>query len=274
VKRVLTIQDISCTGRCSLTVALPVLSAMGVECAVLPTAVLSTHTAYSGFTFRDLTDDLLPVARHWAEEGFSFDLILVGYLGSARQIEIVRQVIGMLKQPGTEVLIDPVMGDNGRLYSGFTPDFVREMAAFAGEADCLIPNATEACFLLGREYAPPADEAGAGELASALLCLGPKNVCLTGTPMGDRLGCVIRGGAGEYSASAPQVPASYHGTGDLFAAAFAGARAIGRDYGEAAAVAAEFTSRAIALTLESGDDPRRGVRFEAALPHLMKLIYG
>ena len=153
LKRVAAIHDISGVGKCSLTVALPIISAAGVECSVMPTAVLSTHTGgFEGFTFRDLTDDLRPIAEHWKKENICFDALYSGYLGSLGQIDIVRDIFEMFRTPETWIMVDPVMADNGRLYSLFTLDHVKGMAKLCGRADVIIPNRTEAAFMLEREY--------------------------------------------------------------------------------------------------------------------------
>ena len=152
MKRIVTIQDISCVGKCSLTVALPIISAMGVEAAIIPTAVLSTHTMFKGFTFRDLTSDIEPIMEHWKNEGFKFDAIYTGYLGSFEQIELMHRLIAEFKGPKTKVIVDPCMADNGKLYPGFTPEFAKAMAGLCAEADIILPNLTEASFMLGEPY--------------------------------------------------------------------------------------------------------------------------
>lgn len=144
MKRIVTIQDVSCVGKCSLTVALPIISAMGVETAIIPTAVLSTHTMFKGFTFRDLTSDIEPIMEHWKKEGFKFDAIYTGYLGSFEQIELMHRLIKEFRGPDTKVIVDPCMADNGKLYPGFTPEFAKAMAGLCAEADIIVPNLTEA----------------------------------------------------------------------------------------------------------------------------------
>lgn len=153
MKRVVSIQDISCLGKCSLTVALPIISAMGVETCVVPTAVLSTHTGgFSGFTFHDLTQEVAPIADHWAKEGISFDAIYTGYLGSFEQIHLVSQFFDRFGGQDTLIYVDPAMADNGVLYTGFTPEFAKEMGTLCGKADVIVPNLTEASFMLGVDY--------------------------------------------------------------------------------------------------------------------------
>ena len=179
-KRVLTIQDISCVGQCSLTVALPIISACGIETSVLPSAVLSTHTAgFTGFTFRDLTDDMPGICAHWNKEGLTFDGIYTGYLGSARQIEYVKDIITNTAAEDCLVVVDPAMADNGKLYPAFDMSFVSEMKKLCGSADYLLPNITEACFLTDTEYRTEYDQAYIDELLAKLCALGTKNIVLS-----------------------------------------------------------------------------------------------
>ena len=152
MKRVLTIQDISCVGKCSLTVALPIISAFGIETAILPTAVLSTHTMFKNFTFKDLTDELEKISDHWKKEQIGFDAIYTGYLGSFEQIDLVCEIVNILRDENTLVIVDPVMADNGKLYPGFTEEFAKEMAKLCSKADIILPNMTEASFMLGIPY--------------------------------------------------------------------------------------------------------------------------
>ncbi|MCR5005651.1 MAG: bifunctional hydroxymethylpyrimidine kinase/phosphomethylpyrimidine kinase, partial [Clostridiales bacterium] len=149
MKKILTIQDISCFGKCSITIALPVISAMGVETVILPTAVLSTHTMFKNFTVKDLTDQLMPIVEHWKSEGITFDAIYTGYLGSAEEIEIVKQIFRMFKTEETMIFIDPVMADNGKMYPAFDEAYAALNAGLCGEADVIVPNITEACFMTG-----------------------------------------------------------------------------------------------------------------------------
>ena len=152
MKRILIIQDISCVGKCSLTVALPIISAFGVEASVLPTAVLSTHTAFKGFTFRDLTCDMQDICNHWKEQNIEFDALYTGYLGSFEQLEIVNNIFNDFKNNDNFILVDPVMGDNGKLYPGFDQKFADAMAKLCKNADIIVPNLTEASFMLHEDY--------------------------------------------------------------------------------------------------------------------------
>ena len=275
-RRVLAIHDLSGAGKCSLTVVLPVLSALGCEVTVLPTAALSTHTG--GFrdpVYRDLTGDMLPWARHWLREGACFDAVYSGFLGSSAQIEIVREIFGMFRavNPAVQVLVDPVMGDGGRLYKTYTREMADGMARLCAAADIIVPNATEAYNLLGEPYREgPCTQAEAARVLRGLLALGPRAAVLTGIqPDAAQTGaaCMVRGGDIE-TALAPRVPGGYHGTGDAVAAALLGALLNGKDLPAACGCAARFTSECCRKTLEAGDYDRRwGIKFEKCLPFVM-----
>ena len=275
MKRIITVQDISCVGKCSLTVALPVISAMGVEACVLPTAVLSTHTAFKGFTFRDLTSDISSITNHWKQEKISFDAIYTGYLGSFEQIELMHSLISDFGGGSTRVIVDPCMGDNGALYSGFTPDFAKAMAGLCSKADVIVPNLTEASFMLGIPYV----ESGytkeyIEELVQKLAGLGSRKVVLKGVSFDDKkLGIV------SYDSQSQKIswyfhekmPQSFHGTGDIFASVLTGALVRGFEVQEACRLAADFVVESIKKTLSHKDYNWYGVDFEAALPMLTSL---
>ena len=275
MKRIVTIQDISCLGKCSLTVALPIISAMGVECCVVPTAVLSTHTLFSGFTFRDLTEDLEPIADHWEREGFRFDAIYTGYLGSKQQLSIVEDYF-LRFGGGALKLVDPVMGDNGRLYSGFTPDFARDMAALCSRADIILPNLTEAAYLLDRPYLESGyTEAEVLDTLKALCGLGAKTAVLTGVSFSpDEIGFMSldreTGKADAYFHK--RVDATFHGTGDIFASVVTGGLMLGKALGESLRIAADYTSDCIRLTAADPNSIRYGVYFEALIPELLRRL--
>lgn len=276
MKRVVTIQDISCLGKCSLTVALPLLSAMGVETCVVPTAVLSTHTMFSGYTFRDLTEDLLPIADHWEKEGFAFDAIYTGYLGSPRQLDIVADYFARFGKNALK-LVDPVMADNGRLYAGFTPAFALEMARLCGKADVILPNLTEAAFLLDRPYLAPGayTEAQVLDTLKRLCGLGAKTAVLTGVSFSSgEIGFMsLNGETGETDAwFHPRVEAAFHGTGDIFASVVTGGLLLGRTLGESLRLAAAYTAECIRITAEDPDGIRYGVYFEALIPELLRKL--
>ncbi len=274
MKRIVSIQDISDLGKCSLTAALPIISAMGVECAVVPTAVLSTHTMFQGFTFRDLTDEMEPVAEHWKKEGFRFDAIYTGYLGSFRQVDIVRRYFRDFGE-GAMIVVDPAMADNGKLYAGFAPDFPGKMAELLDGADLVLPNLTEACFLLGREYREDYDRAFITELLEGLLARGAKNAAITGMSFEKgKLGVVsLDGATGSFSEYYTEhLPVSFHGTGDIYASAAVGALMNGMTVPEALALAADYTVACIRCTLAEENYNRYGVNFEQAIPYLLRRL--
>lgn len=273
MKRIVSIQDVSCLGKCSLTVALPIISAMGVECSIVPTAVLSTHTMFSGFTCKDLTDQIEPIAAHWKESGLGFDAVYTGYLASAEQIDYVCAFFDAFRQEGGMVVVDPVMADNGKLYPAFGPDFPAQMARVCAKADLILPNLTEASLLTGLPYRTEQDEGYIKELLQALAALGPRYVALTGVSFEpDKLGVMyydkVTGQYGSYFTQ--RLPASFHGTGDIFASTCVGALTRGLPLGDALTLAADYTVESIRLTLESPDANWYGVEFERAIPYLVQ----
>jgi len=275
MKRIATVQDLSCLGRCSLTVALPVISAMGVECGVVPTAVLSTHTMFSRCRIRDLTEDIPGILDHWEEEEFSFDALYTGYLASQTQVEQAADLFRRFRGEGSFALVDPVMGDHGRLYTGFDRDFVRQMAGLCALADIVVPNLTEACFLLGMEYPENGvcDREEARMILKKLTGLGARVAILTGLSFAEgeigALGYDSRTRE-EFSCFVPRVNASYHGTGDLFAAALTAGLVRGMGMEKALPVASDFVRECMAVTLENQGLPAAGVQFEAVLPWLIR----
>ncbi len=274
MKRILTVQDISCVGKCSLTVALPIISALGVECAILPTAVLSTHTMFRGYTFRDLTEDLGPILDHFDKEQFDFRAVYTGYLGSQEQLAIVERLFDTHK--GAYRVVDPVMADNGKLYPGFTEDFAKKMTALCSKADIVMPNMTEASFMLEIPYrAGGYDEAYVHGILRALADLGPRYAVLTGVaPVEGRLGVMAYDKQNDrfFYYDREHLPAAFHGTGDIFASAFTGALVRSDDVEEALRVATDFTVECIALTLQNPEHVSYGVEFERAIPYLCHRI--
>lgn len=272
MKRVLTIQDISCVGKCSLTVALPVLTAMGLETVILPTAVLSAHTAFKGAYIRDLTEIIEPVTRHWREQGLMFDSISCGYLGSVSQMAIMKQIFAEFKGEGTKVIIDPVMGDNGRLYSGFDMMFVEQMRSFCKEADVLLPNLTEAAYLLGIEYQElPKDRAGYEKLVWKLAKLNEGIAVLKGVQLEEgRVGVLTCDASTEEITFCEReyLNVKRSGTGDIFAAVCQGAFTKGMSPAEAVELAMDFVLECMKKTLADAQNRWYGVNFEEALPLL------
>ena len=278
MKRIVSIQDISCVGKCSLTVALPIISAMGVECGIVPTAVLSVHTAFDSFTFDDLTDQIQPISQSWKDNGVTFDAIYTGYLGSFEQLEIVSQFFDDHRSDGTLVFVDPAMADNGQLYKGFTPEFARAMGAVVcSKADIIDPNITEAAFMLGAEYKPEGsyDEAYVQELLQGLVGLGAKKAVLTGVSL-EPGQCGVYGydaQAGEYFSYFNElVDAKFHGTGDVFSSTTVGALMNGKPLAEALAIAADYTVASIKETLAHPGYNWYGVDFEACVPYLLQRL--
>ena len=269
-KKILTIQDISCVGQCSLTVALPILSACGVETCVLPSAVLSTHTAgFTGFTVRDLSDDMPAIKNHWLKEGIRFDAIYTGYLGSTQQIDYVADIFAETAAEGCVKVVDPAMADNGKLYPAFDEVYVEGMKGLCAKADYVLPNITEACFLADVEYRTEYDRAYIDLLLRKLAAIGCKNIILTGVSYAPgRTGIVVfENGCYAYYEH-ELLPNSCHGTGDIYASAFVGAFVRGKSAYDAAAIAANYTMECIRYTATL-DNHWYGAAFE---PVLGKLI--
>ncbi|WP_281672650.1 pyridoxamine kinase [Pseudoramibacter alactolyticus] len=275
MKRVLTIQDISCFGKCSLTVALPVISAMGVETAVIPTAVLSTHTMFKNFTVKDLTDQIVPITEHWRAEGIGFDAVYTGYLGSFEQIEIVEKLFDDFADSDTLRFIDPVMADNGKLYPAFDEAYAARNAELCRHADFIVPNITEACFMTGTDYRETTDEAYIKNLLEKLGALGPKTAVLTGVSLSPGktgvMGLDTVSGT-FYTYQNDRIDAAYHGTGDLFSSTCVGAMMNGIDWQTAMQIAADYTARTIAVTVANPANPWYGVDFETTIPELIRML--
>lgn len=262
--RVLAINDISCVGKCSLTVTLPILSACGVECNVLPTALLSTHTGgFEGYTFRDLTDELPLILAHWKTLGLTFDFIYSGYLGNIAQIELVMQIKREFLANNGKFVVDPVMGDNGKLYEGFTLEYVEKMRELCKEADYILPNITEACYLASTPY--PLTVSSAKTALDKLRALCPRPII---TGLTDNEGVAVcfsdeNGKAQFYHHE--NVAGFFCGAGDVFASAFVGALARGKDEQTAIALASEFTAASIRRSAKEVSDKRYGLNFEAEI---------
>ena len=275
MKRVLTIQDISCLGKCSLTVALPLISACGSEAVILPTAVLSTHTMFKNFTVKDLSDQIQPIANHWKSEGITFDAIYTGYLGTEEEIDTVKQLIQDFRTPETLVVIDPAMADNGRLYPAFDLAYAKKNATLCGIGDLILPNVTEACFMTDTEYRTEYDEAYVKYLLNKLAATGARIVALTGVSLSEgKTGVMgLDTVSGEYYVyQNDRVPASYHGTGDIYSSVAVGAIMAGKSWQEGLRIAADFTARTIEVTLKNPKEPWYGVDFEAVIPELCEML--
>ena len=270
MKRIASIQDFSCIGSCSQTIALPVLSAMGVECAALPTALLSAHTAFDGFVSFDLTPQLPVIMAHWRAMHLRFDAVYTGYLASAEQVGLVGALLDGMDERPALTLIDPVMGDNGALYAGFSDSFPQAMRALCGRADVLTPNVTEACLLTGTAYSPVQDAAQTRRLLERLLELGCRAAVLTGLRVdGDMaVAALQRDGTGTLVRTS-YIPEVFHGTGDLFASTCAGALVQGAPLERAVRLAADYVALTLRRTVQAPDRRWYGVNFQETLPELM-----
>ncbi len=275
--RIVSIQDISCFGKCSLTVALPIISAMGVETAIIPTAILSTHTAgFTGYTWRDLTEDIPKIAAHWKTVGLRFDAIYTGYLGSFEQLGMVKDFFSDFGKDALK-FVDPVMGDNGKLYPGFTPEFAREMANVCAAADVIVPNMTEACAMLGLPYRPgPYQEEEIREILRRLTGLGCRTAAMTGVILADapdRQGVIAYDSKEDSFCSyyRENLDVKFHGTGDIYASAMCGSLALGRSLALSVRTAVDFTVECIEKSMGDDEHPY-GVRFEECIPYLTRYL--
>ena len=269
-KRILTVQDISCIGQCSMTVALPVLSACGHEVCILPSAVLSTHTGGFGTpAVQKLTDTMGQTISHWKENGIDFDLIYIGYLGSLEAVAYAEEIMASMLAPGGTVVVDPAMADHGKLYRGLDEQYAAAMTQLCKRADVMLPNVTEAAMMTGLPYREDLD---ADYILQLMKGLEGRNVLLTGVGFSaDQTGFAIRKDGSIRFSHHRRIEKNYHGTGDLFASAFVGALASGKDMLRAGQIAAEFTRRSIENTF---NNPAHwyGVKFETALPDLIRLL--
>lgn len=263
MKQVLSIQDLSCVGKCSLTVALPVLSAMGCVCTPLPTGILSSHTAFPNPHIRSLTEDIAPTCRHWQEIGASFDMISVGYLSDPQQANAVRRVLDAFP---ARVVLDPVLGDNGNCYRGIGEDHIAAMKQLCQKANILLPNVTEAALLTGLPYCQNAGLDDCKKLIDGLKSFGADGIVITGVSLSpDTVGFVGWENGEIFSYQTPKCAVQSHGTGDLFAAVVAGAMAKGERLQAAAKLAADFIFRVLSGTKKVSPF---GADFENQLPFL------
>ena len=268
--RIAAIHDLSCFGRCSLTIALPVLSAMGCQCCPLPTALLSAHTGFPGNTFLDLTTEMGRIADHWTAMDLQFGAIYSGFLGSADQVDTVARFFNTFKKSDTAVIVDPVMGDHGTAYRTCTPELCRGMRVLAENADVITPNLTEAALLLDHPY-EEIQRIDAYEVVRRLSVGGRRSVVLTGySSESGQTGalCFDRDSGESKAVQTPREPQDFSGTGDLFASVLAGGVARGVPLFQAAQAAADFVRDCIARTLAEGLTEQDGVDFEPLLGQL------
>ncbi len=277
MKKIVTIQDISCFGKCSLTVALPIISAMGIETAVIPTAVLSTHTGkgFSNYTFHDLTGDIPAIAEHWKNMGLNFQGIYTGYLGSTEQVGIVSDFFDDFRTDTNFIVVDPVLGDSGQLYAGLTNELVDGMRRLCSKADYIIPNMTEVSFLLGIPYTENYDEAYIKDILLRLADLGCKTPVITGVHYDD-----TRQGAAAYDSEndvfchsfSRNINYHFHGTGDIFSSVFTGAAALGKSLRQSLDIAVNFTYDCIEATVPHLEEMWYGSCFELCLSKLINYV--
>lgn len=272
-RRILTVQDISCLGQCSITVALPILSACGHETCILPSAVLSTHTGGFGMPhIKDLTEDFSGILDHWQDQKFTFDAVYTGYLGNTKHMDYVKRIFDTMLIPGGMRIVDPAMGDHGKLYTGFDEKYALAMGDLCASADVILPNVTEACFMTGTPYQQELDEAYVSDLMEKLERIAP-NVVLTGIGYRpNETGVLVSQNGKRWHYVHEKIPKSFHGTGDVFASAFVGAWRQGKSMTDAVTIAADFTAKCIERTWK---EPAHwyGVKFEEILPELIKSLF-
>jgi pyridoxine kinase len=275
MKRIATIQDFSCVGKCSLTAAIPVISAAGLECCGIPTALLSNHTGFPSFHIRDLTEELLPIGEQLKRLGITFDAIYTGYIATAEQMAIISDFIDEFRGENTLVFVDPVMGDNGRLYSALTADYPDKMRNLCAKADIILPNLTEACLLTGRDFINEPTAADFESILSELVGICAGKAVITGAVpewdggMTGALGFDGKEFIGEYT---PREELACSGTGDIFASALLGAVMRGRSFADAVKIAVRFTYRSVKLTVSDPERRGYGVNFEEALPEYIRSL--
>lgn len=272
MKRIVSIQDISCIGKCSETVALPIISSMGVETAILPTSLLSTHTAFEGFTFKSLVDEAREIIKHWKKENFKFDLIYIGYTGTVEILNLVLDFINDFKTEDNIVVFDPAMADHGKFYSGINETILEKIKEVCKKADIIKPNLTESALLLGKEYKEKYSLEEIEDLAKELKEIGSKSIVITGVEDNDKIGAVAYDGEKYYSNFEKKFNVSFHGTGDVFTSCLSGCLVNGKNLDDAIKIATKFTTECVKLTYEDKNGTKYGVNFEEGLPYLMKLI--
>ena len=273
-KRILTVQDISCVGQCSLTVALPILSACGFETAILPTALLSNHTAveFNGFTFLDLTSEMEKIVKQWQKENIHFSSIYIGYLGNKKEVDIVKDIYDSILEPNGIKIVDPAMADNGKLYTGFDEEYVNKMKQLVFNSDIILPNISEACLLTDTPYKEQYDEEYIKDLVNKLHYNGAKTVVLTGVGYAKEYsGVVVSDNDNFKYYQHAKINKQYHGTGDIYSSVFTGMYLSGKSLYEAATIAADFVVECIKNTIDDVDH-WYGVKFESIIPVLAKKL--
>lgn len=274
MKRVLTVQDISCLGKCSTTIALPVISALGSETVILPTALLSTHSIFKDFTCKDLSDQIMPIAKHWQSQDVKFDAIYTGYLGTEEEIDMMKELFSMFGGEDTLIIVDPAMGDRGVLYPAFDEAYAKKNTELCAGADIILPNITEASFMTGLPYKEEYDEEYVREMLQALNALGAKVSILTGVSLEPGKTGIMgydREKDTYFSYQNEKIGAQFHGTGDLFASTFVGEVMKGLDWTDAIRIAADYTAHTIEVTMQNPKKSWYGVDFETTIPDLISM---
>jgi len=273
-KRVMAINDISCFGKCSLTVALPVLSAAGCEVCPVPTALLSTHTGgFEGYTFKNLDDQIMPITEHWKKKGIHFDAIYSGYLGSYEQIDYVESIINDFADENVTVLVDPVMGDNGKLYAGFDKKFAKGLLGLCKRADIIVPNITEVSYMLDIEYREIYSEKDMDFIFGKFEELDIKHVVITGIHMeDDTVACAVYDKGEIFFVKNKKIEGMFHGTGDVFASALLGAYEKGMNLKKSVEFAVWYVYECILITKERYGKSHYGVDFESVLNKFVEKI--
>lgn len=266
-KRILTVQDLSCVGQCSLTVALPVLSHYGIETAILPTAILSNHTMFKTWSYLDLTDEIKNIYGNWKQNVIKFSAFLLGYLGKTSIMDLCERAFDEFAEKDAPIIIDPAFGDNGKLYGGFDGEYVAAMRKLIARADIVLPNLTELCFLTGEEYPAEYDKAFLEDLMKKLKKYTNATVIVTGAEFDGKIGEAIMTDVGMEYVMDEKVPKFSHGTGDIFAAAFTAHYLAGKTLAQACGSA----GRLVADCLRATDDSHGyGVQFEDVLANQIK----
>lgn len=269
MKRIVTIQDISCLGKCSLTVALPIISAMGIETCIIPTAVLSAHTLFDGYTCKDLTDQIKPISNHWKKENFSFDAIYTGYLASGKQIDIICDFFDLFKTQDNFIFVDPAMADQGKLYPSFDSNFPKLMKKLCSKSDIISPNLTEACILTETEFKQKYNQSYIDEIIEKLLDIGCKSIILTGVELDGKYGIYsYENGKSDYYIH-EKFNRIFYGTGDVFSSACVGALTKGNTLAQSVKTAGRFTYESIKASMNDPDNRNYGINFEYALSYLI-----
>lgn len=272
MKRLVSIQDISCIGKCSQTIALPIISAMGIETSIIPTAVLSAHTMFPGFTFCDLSDNIVSITEHWKTLDIHFDAILSGYLGNISHIDMLLDFYENFADADTITIADPVFADNGKIYAGFDEKYGEAVTRIAGKAEYIVPNITEAAFMAGLRYRSDYDIDYINEIFDRLINAGAKNIIITSVIKNNENGIIAHFSDGStFEYFKPDVKGTFHGTGDLFASTFAGALLRGFCAKDAAKIAVEYTSYTLNATVRNETHNWYGIDFEDTIPYLLQL---